>query len=390
MRVLLVADVSAERVPGGEERMLIRHMHALHEAGMAVTVLSRQPTPDAPLCVTVMDGVEEHRLAYDGDRGWRGLMQLKAGARRWWRQHQGAFDLVVAEQPFVMWALARAGCRLPRLQVCHAFAFEEYMTRYGLDWDWGHAAAAATMRRIEARLYRGAARLLVLSAHMRQRLDEAFAIRTGVSVVAGGSDAVDDALFAARRSLRAEFGWQGPVVVSLRNLVPRTGIDLLVQAAAMLRHDHPDLRWQVIGTGALLAPLRHLAAELGVDDCIEFTGFLAEAEVKRRLVAADLFMLPTRALEGFGLVTVEAGVCGLPVVATPVGANVEVIHALGHGLLSDDATPEALARAVEVLLHALDGADVEAMRAELRAASSRFDWAHHDAGFLQALPGIGG
>ena len=138
-----------------------------------------------------------------------------------------------------MWALARAGCRLPRLQVCHAFAFEEYMTRYGLDWGWGHAAAAATTRRIEARLYRGAARLLVLSAHMRQRLDEAFAIRTGVSVVAGGSDAVDDALFAARRSLRAEFGWQGPVVVSLLGVdkyLTQQGIDyqsLLVFAAVI-------------------------------------------------------------------------------------------------------------------------------------------------------------
>jgi glycosyltransferase involved in cell wall biosynthesis len=389
-RVLLVADVSAEALLGGAERMLIRHMHALHAAGMAVTVLSRQPTPDAPLSVTLMDGVEEHRLVYGGDRGWRGLMQLKAGARRWWRQHQGAFDVVVAEQPFVMWALERAGCRLPRLQVCHAFAFEEYMTRYGLDWGWGHAAAAATMRRIEARLYRGATRLLVLSAHMRQRLGEAFGIHEDVSVAAGGNDAVDEALFAARGRLRAELGWQGPVVVSLRNLVPRTGIDLLVQAAAMLRYDRPDLRWVVMGTGALLAPLRRLAAELGVASHIEFTGYLAEAEVKRRLVAADLFMLPTRALEGFGLVTVEAGACGLPVVATPVGANVEVVRALPHGRLAADATPEALARAVEDLLHAFDGADVEAQRGALRAASSRFDWAHHDAGFLQALQGIGG
>jgi glycosyltransferase involved in cell wall biosynthesis len=279
---------------------------------------------------------------------------------------------------------------LPRLQVCHAFAFEEYMTRYGLDWGWGHAAAAASMRRIEAHLYRGATCLLVLSVHMRQRLAEAFSVRDGVSVAAGGSDAVDDALFAARSSLRAELGWQGPVVVSLRNLVPRTGIDLLVQAAAMLRYDHPQLRWVIIGTGALLAPLQHLAAELGVADCIEFTGYLPEAEVKRRLVAADLFMLPTRALEGFGLVTVEAGACGLPVVATPVGANVEVIQALGHGLLSDEATPLGLARATAEMLQALAGSDVGKLRGELRAASSRFDWAHHDAGFLQALQGIGG
>lgn len=389
-RVLLVADVSAEALLGGAERMLIRHLHALRQAGMDVTVLSRQPAPEAPLTVTVMDGVEEHRLAYGGDRGWRGLMQLKAGARRWWRRHAGDFDLVVAEQPFVMWALERAGCRLPRLQVCHAFAFEEYMTRYGLDWGWGHAAAAASMRRIESGLYRTADGLLVLSAHMRTRLAEAFGIRDGVSVVAGGSDAVDEALFAARPQLRAELGWDGPVIVSLRNLVPRTGIDLLVQAAAMLRYDYPELRWVVMGTGALLEPLRRLAAGLGVAECIEFTGYLDEAEVKRRLVAADLFMLPTRALEGFGLVTVEAGACGLPVVATPVGANVEVVGSLPPGRLAADATPKALARATAEMLDALAGADVGAMRSTLRAACGQYDWAHHDAGFLQAVRGLGG
>jgi glycosyltransferase involved in cell wall biosynthesis len=389
-RVLLVADVSAETLRGGAERMLGQHARALRAAGIPFTILSRQPEPDAPLCVTIMDGVEEHRLPYGGDRGWRGLAELRRGASRWWRQHGAGFDVVIAEQPFVMWALVQAGCRLPTLQVCYAFAYEEYATRHGLDWRWRHALAAAAMRRLEGGLYRRAAGLFVLSDYTRRRLGAAFGITDGITVSGGGSDPVGDALFSARERLRTELGWDGPVAVTLRNLVPRTGVDLLVQAAAALRYDRPDLRWVVMGTGPLLQPLQRLVSDLGIGDRITFTGYLAEDEVKRRLVAADLFMLPTRALEGFGLVTVEANACGLPVVATPVGANVEVIGSMpASNRLAEDVTPEALARAVDAMLGELAGADVEAMRRELRAGASRYDWAHHDARFLQCLQEMG-
>lgn len=388
-RVLLVADVSAETLRGGAERMLGHHARALHAAGIPFTILSRQPEPDAPLRVQILDGVEEHRLPYDGDRGWRGLAQLRRGARQWWRQHGAGFDLVIAEQPFVMWALVRAGCRLPHLQVCYAFAYEEYATRHGLDWGWRHALTSAAMRRLEGRLYRRAARLLVLSDYTRRRLGEIFGIADGIRVSGGGTGQVEDELFAARASLRADLGWRGPMVVTLRNLVPRTGVDLLVQAAGMLRYDQPELRWVVMGTGDLLQPLQQLAGELDLEDRIEFTGYLTDEEVRRRLVAADLFVLPTRALEGFGLVTVEANACGLPVVATPVGANVEVIRSLSApNRLAADATPEALAQAVDDMLEDQSGLDHEAVRQALRSASLQYDWSHHNACFLQCIRGI--
>ena len=50
-RVLMVADVSAETVHGGAERMLYHHLRALVDAGYEVTVLTRQPTPDAEVCI---------------------------------------------------------------------------------------------------------------------------------------------------------------------------------------------------------------------------------------------------------------------------------------------------------------------------------------------------
>jgi len=388
MRVLLVADVSAEKVLGGAERMMVHHVRALAESKHELTILTRQPQLDAPLLVSVDDGVQEYRLPFSGDKGAAGLMQLAREAKLWWRQHGGAFDLVVAEQPFVMWALLRAGCRLPRLQVCHSFAYQEYATRHGLDWSLRHRLVTAAMRRLEAGIYRSAARLLVLSAHMQHELETCFAIHAErISIAPGGVDLPPILDAKARETSRKDLGWQGPVVVTLRNLVPRTGVDMLVQAAALLRPQLPGLRWCVMGSGHLLEPLQWLAEQLQVADIIEFTGYLSEVDVVKRMQAADAFMLPTRSLEGFGLVTIEANACGLPVVATPVGGNIEVASSCAKNRLAAANNPEALADALLSLIQA-DDDYAQTARCLHEHIRKHFSWAQHDRLFLQAVEGV--
>lgn len=388
MRILLVADVSAEKVLGGAERMLVHHVRALMQSTHGLTVLTRQPGPDAPLCIDLGDGLTEYRLPFDGDKGPRGLLQLKREAAVWWGEYGGQFDAVVGEQPFVMWAVLRAGCRLPRLQVVHSFAFQEYATRHGLDWDIRHRLITAAMRHLEGGIYRSAQRLLVLSRHMRRELEACFDIPESRVVLAPGGVDLPPMQSAQKRSaLRSALGWQGPVVVTLRNLVPRTGVDMLVQAAAMLRRDMPEVRWCVIGGGALAEPLGWLARQLGVDDIIEFTGYLPEEDVVRRMQAADAFMLPTRSLEGFGLVTIEANACGLPVVATPVGGNIEVASSSPDNRVAEAVSPEALAGAMYDLLskkasHAARG---KRLRSHI---AQQFSWPAHDGTFLEAVEAV--
>jgi len=387
VRVLLVADVSAEKLLGGAERMLKRHARAL--AGMCdLTLLTRQPDPDASLAIELTGGVTEYRLPFSGDRGVAGMRQLMQGAKDWWRQHQDGFDAVVAEQPFVMWALLRAGCDLPRLQVCYAFAFEEYATRHGLDWGFRHRMVGAAMRRLEGKLYASADRLLVLSDYTKHRLAECFpAASCPVDIACGGVDTLAPVDRKTREMARKQLGWQGPVVVTLRNLVPRTGVDMLVQAAVILRHTMPDLRWCVMGEGALMEALKWLAEQLDVADRIEFTGYLPEDEVALRMQAADAFMLPTRSLEGFGLVTVEANAHGLPVVATPVGANPEVAGASSDNILTETTTPDALAEATRLLFERHVDHMERAGRLHTHI-NEHFNWKLHDHALIHAVKSL--
>ncbi|MDX8383045.1 MAG: glycosyltransferase family 4 protein [Ghiorsea sp.] len=387
LRVLVVADVSAEAVHGGAERMLFHHLRALKDAGMAVTVLTRQPTDDAALVLPLDCGFVEHRLPFSGDKGYAGLKQLKKGAKSWWKAHQHDFDVVIAEQPFVMWALLKAGCALPRLQVVHSFAFEEFETRYALSLTFKHRLVITAMRRLEKRVYCSANKLLVLSCFMQDRLAQFFSVKADKSVVvAGAAEPFTGLLLKHRQRYRTDLAWHTPTVVTLRNLVPRTGVDLLIQVAAMVKNQGLEMHFVIMGHGALKASMQHMAEALGVADCVEFTGFLAEEEVKKRLLAADVFMVPTRGLEGFGLVTLEANACGTPVLATPIAANRELVPNIVHNQLANRASPQALAeKLVEMVAVKLSDDDRQAI---VDDAAQQYPWSKHDASFLGLVEGL--
>ncbi len=380
----MVADVSAESVHGGAERMLHHHLRALVDAGYEVTMLTRQPSPDAEVCIELPQfGIQEFRFPFSGDKGYKGLKELKSAAKQWWKHHQDEFDVVVSEQPFVMWVLLEAGCKLPRLQVCHSLACEEYETRHALDMTWKHKLVIPAMRKLESQVYRSAQQIMVLSQYTQDKLEAFFAVRNYTSINPGAAEPYQGLTLAAREAVRQDLRWDKPVVSTLRNLVPRTGVDLMIQVAAIVKYQGKDVRFVVMGDGALRDSLQKLAEALDVLDMVEFTGFLAEEDVQKRLLASDVFMVPTRGLEGFGLVTLEANAWGTPVLATPISANKELVPSIMHNQLSANASPLALA---EKLIWMLDNPLSEGQRQRTADDAMRqYNWEKHDANFLEQV-----
>ncbi|MBA4175610.1 MAG: glycosyl transferase family 1 [Leptothrix sp. (in: Bacteria)] len=140
-----------------------------------------------------------------------------------------------------------------------------------------------------------------------------------------------------------------PVLVTVGGLCERKGFHRVMACLPELRQAWPDLRYLVIGgpspEGDWTTRLKSLARELALQDCVHFTGPLPPEDVGRYLSAADVFVLATRN-EGWANVLLEAMACGLPVVATDVGGNAEVVcrPELGTVVPFGDAT--ALARAL--------------------------------------------
>ena len=387
-RILMVADVSAEAVHGGAERMLYHHLRALVDAGYDVTMLTRQPTPDAEVCIELPQfGIQEFRFPFSGDKGYKGLQELKSAAKQWWKHHQDDFDVVISEQPFVMWALLAAGCKLPRLQVCFSFAFEEYETRHALDMTAKHKLAIQAMKKLEAKVYKSADTLMGLSKFTQDRMHHFFGLADDACVInPAAADEFKGLHISQHDEIRAELGWKTPVVTTLRNLVPRTGVDLLIQAAAIVKVTHPDVKFIIMGDGGLRESMQMMADELGVADMITFTGYLPEEDVQKRLLASDVFVLPTRGLEGFGLVTLEANAWGTPVLATPISANKELVPSIIHNQLADNASPLALA---EKIVWMTENPLGQAQRVRTQEDAFRqYNWQKHDQRLLQMVEAL--
>ena len=162
----------------------------------------------------------------------------------------------------------------------------------------------------------------------------------GVDVIGNG---VDSTRFfpGDRSSARRRLGFnpEQRLILCVAALRHVKGPDLLVRAVASLKNTIPGCKLQFIGAGSELADLRRLAVQLNCADICSFIGSVPNEELRTYYAAADLTCLPSRK-EGWPNVILESLACGIPVVATRVGA-VPAILTPELGILVDPA-PESI------------------------------------------------
>jgi glycosyltransferase involved in cell wall biosynthesis len=152
--------------------------------------------------------------------------------------------------------------------------------------------------------------------------------------------------------------------VSLGALTPEKDHSTLLEAAALLVRDLPELHWAVIGEGPLRPALQARIAQLGLGERVHLVGQIEDAHLA--LAGADVFVLSSLA-EGLGSSVLAAMALDVPVVATRVGGVPELLEA-GAGVLVTAGNPAQIAAAVgRVLLEPGCAAGLaDAARRELR------------------------
>jgi glycosyltransferase involved in cell wall biosynthesis len=117
----------------------------------------------------------------------------------------------------------------------------------------------------------------------------------------------------------------------------------LLHAVRQVADAEPDFRLDIVGDGPAWDELAALHEKLALERHVRFLGF--RGDVREMLGGADLFVLSSVS-EGISLTLLEAMAAGLPVVATDVGGNREVVAHRETGLLVPPRSPEALAAAM--------------------------------------------
>lgn len=151
----------------------------------------------------------------------------------------------------------------------------------------------------------------------------------------------------ARSIVRKKFGIPNNaiVVLTVRRLVYKNGIDTLVDSARIALQQNPNLIFLVVGAGPDRQTVQARIQELGISDRFLLAGFVSDSDLPAYYNAADLFVLPSKSGEGLPLVTLEAMSSGLPVIATDVGGIKEVI-VQGYGALIPADEPREMAQTI--------------------------------------------
>src|SRR5688572_5944599 len=209
---------------------------------------------------------------------------------------------------------------------------------------------------------RHCAKVITVSDALRQKLAAFGVSDDAIAVMRNG---VDEQLFTPidRSAARATVRYEGFTVLSVGNLVPLKGHDLVIEAVARI----PDARLVVIGEGPCATPLRRLIAARGLEQRVSMLGNVSQAELVQHYNAADALVLASSS-EGMPNVVLESLACGTPVIGTAVGGIPELITSPEAGLIVPDRNAAWIAQAIQELRRAYPD------RLRTRRHALKFNW----------------
>lgn len=207
--------------------------------------------------------------------------------------------------------------------------------------------------RMQKRVSRQLTPIITVSESSKNDLHKAFRIpESKFRVVPNGINT--DYFYPMPHTKRSE----NEILVTNSADTPLKGLKYLLHVIASIRKKR-KINLVVIGTPKNNGPVDHLVRELGIHDCVDFTGKIRNEDFVHHYARATMAVIPSL-YEGFGMPAGEAMACGVPVISTAGGALPEVVG--NAGILVPPADVAALEKAIVSLL------DHPEMRRELSQA----------------------
>ena len=302
------------------------------------------------------DGVSVWRYAYPASSGPRALVSHVSRMGRLFRHvgRQHSFDAVSGHSPLQHYAAARQRSVCP--QANFVFTVHSPMV------DELTAAGRASLpvrtigRWIDGRCLSYSDQVTTVSRYTLDRMTQLYRAQVAqkMSVRSPWVDVRRFRPAANKTEVRSRLGapWvpDVPTLVSVRRLERRMGLDQLILAMKQICDEGETVRLLIGGSGSIEPELRAQIESLGLQETVFLLGRVPDDQLVDTFAAADCFVLPTKALECFGLITLESYACGVPVIATPVAAIPEIVTQYDASWLTAGTTAAELAAMIRRLL----------------------------------------
>jgi glycosyltransferase involved in cell wall biosynthesis len=358
----MVTDDFFPDVMGGAGRVVNEISKRLAKRGHSVYVLSRRIKHGSKVVNRFkdykdsLDGVRVLHYNVDSENNFIFLVSSLINARGTFKKisQETSLDLINFHQPLSAFGVSLSSRLkgIPKVYTFHSSWPKEYAiktARMGLGY--------GLRKWMEKRILRYCQKIIVLSQYSRGQLQDMYKIANSkIEIIPGGVDTQRFIPSEDKEILKVKLNipMDKFFLFTLRNLVPRMGLENLIEAMSILVKKEPNIILIIGGKGFLEERLKGLVRKLGLEDYIKFVGFIEQERLPLYYQAADLFILPSRYLEGFGLVTLEALACGTPVLGTPVGGIKEILGKLDQDLLFRDTDAKSIAEKILFYLSSKD------------------------------------
>ena len=178
----------------------------------------------------------------------------------------------------------------------------------------------------------------------------------------------------SRQAAREQLNWpqDRAILFTPRRLVHRMGLSQLLNAIALIKPKIPEVWLAIAGKGSLRDRLEKQVQELDLNHQVKFLGYLPDEQLPIAYQAADLTVVPSQSLEGFGLIVLESLACGTPVVCTPVGGMPEILSPFYPELITNSISEKMIADKLKNLL--IGKLNLPSRTACYSYAKTHFNW----------------
>lgn len=384
LNILMVADYFFPDEMGGSKRYIYEISKRLVTKGHNVHVIVKKAKKSLPSEETI-NGIHIHRYNIISRGIFLSHISYILGDLRLFNKltKKVQFDFINFHHPLSAFGvnLSRKSKGIPKVYTNHSPWIEEVKTGFISEESsysfWKkylksllYAFMMWESKLIERYSLYKSNKIIVLSEYNKDLIRDIHNIPSSkVKIIPGGVDTTKFKPTKDKSTVKEKLGLPSNrfLIFAVGRLIPRKGFDILTEAIPKVISKNKNVYFVIGGEGQLEKYLNTMIKKLNLETYVNLKGFIDDELIPLYYQAADLFVVPSRVLEPFGLITIEALSSGTPVLGTPIGGTKEILSKLDKNLLFNGTDPDSISDLIIDFVNSKSPTQIDELRKRCRA-----------------------